>query len=113
MVIHNVTRGSIVCDHARRATTVISRAVGLLGRGSLSPGEGLLIAPCSSIHMFFMRFPIDVAYVDREGSVVKTVHRLRPWRVSAARGAHATLELPVGALEASGTAVGDRLVFGD
>lgn len=113
MRIENGTRGTVVCDRGRRANTFLSRAVGLLGRRGLEPGEGLLIEPCSSIHMFFMRFPIDVAYVDREGIVVKTVRGLRPWRISAARRARSTLELPAGTLDASGTVAGDVLVFRD
>lgn len=111
MVIRNLTRDSTVCDRARHARSMLARGIGLLGRRGLEPGEGLLIDPCSSIHMFFMRFAVDVAYVDRDDRVVKTVHELKPWRISAARHARRTLELPVGALDASETRVGDVLSF--
>jgi uncharacterized membrane protein (UPF0127 family) len=69
---------------------------GLLGRSGLERGEGLLLEPAGSIHTFFMRFPIDVVYLDGESRVVKVVRELRPWRASACRGAHAALELAAG-----------------
>jgi hypothetical protein len=86
--------------------------VGLLGRKELPEGHGLWIRPCKSIHTFFMRFPIDVAYVSSDGSVVKTCSRLRPFRLSmGGRGAHSVLELPAGSLERAGLKVGDRLSY--
>ena len=76
------------------------------------PGEGLLIERTSSIHMFFMRYPIDVVFVDRSGRVTRTVSRLRPWRlVWWARGARDCIELRAGALEGTDTAPGDQLAF--
>ena len=108
--VTNVTRGSEIAARVRRADRAWSRMVGLLGRRSLAVEEGLLLMPCTSIHTLFMRFPIDILYVDREHAVVKAVKDLQPFRVSAClRGAHSILELPVGAIEASGTQVGDRL----
>jgi uncharacterized membrane protein (UPF0127 family) len=84
---------------------------GLLGRRSLAPDEGLLIRPCSSIHMWFMRFPIDAVFLDGELTVLKVVEHLKPWRMSAKRGAKAVLELPAGAVEWRGLQVGDRLTL--
>ena len=69
---------------------------GLLGRSSLAPDEGLFIRPAGSIHMLFMRFPIDAVFVDEELRVVKVVRDLKPWRFAAARGAKAVVELPAG-----------------
>lgn len=80
------------------ADTPASRGKGLLGRDSLADGSGLWIVPCSSIHMFGMRFAIDVIYLDRSQRVVKMVRDLKPWRLSAAWGAHSVVELPAGAL---------------
>jgi len=110
--VRNLTRGSGVAGRVRRADQAWSRVVGLLGRRSLAGDEGLLLTPCTSIHTFFMRFPIDILYLDREQVVVKAVRALRPFRLSAClRGGRSTLELPAGAIEASGTQVGDRLVL--
>jgi uncharacterized membrane protein (UPF0127 family) len=108
--VDNLTRGTSVAERCRVAASLRERAVGLLATPSLAAGEGLLIERTQSIHMFFMRYPIDVVFVDREARVTRTVSALRPWRgVWWARAARDCLELPVGALAASGTAVGDQL----
>jgi uncharacterized membrane protein (UPF0127 family) len=87
-----------------------TRAVGLLGRKELPEGQGLWIRPCKSIHTFFMRFPIDVAYLASDGMVMKTCSRLRPFRLSmGGRQAHSVLELPPGFLERAEVKVGDTL----
>jgi uncharacterized membrane protein (UPF0127 family) len=86
---------------------------GLLGRDGLEPGTGMLIDRAPSVHMFFMRFPIDVVFLDRDRNVVGVRHRLRPWQVAGARRAVAALELPAGRAAAAGVEKGDRLVFED
>ena len=108
--IDNLTRGTSVAAQCRVAASLRDRTVGLLATPSLSAGEGLLIERTQSIHMFFMRYPIDVAFVDRAARVTRTVAGLRPWRVVWwARGARDCIELPVGALESSRTVAGDQL----
>jgi uncharacterized membrane protein (UPF0127 family) len=84
---------------------------GLLGRDGLEPGSGMLIDRAPSVHMFFMRFPIDVVFLDRDRKVLSVRHELRPWRVAGARGAVAALELPAGAAAAVGLAEGDVLAL--
>lgn len=112
MRIQNVTRGTALADRAVAARSMKARTVGLLGRSSLEPGEALLLEPCSSVHTAFMRFPIDVVYVDRSGRVVKVVRDLRPFRVSAVfRAGRSVIELPSGTVANTGTAVGDELSF--
>ncbi len=86
-----------------------ARRTGLLTRTGLSCGQAMIIAPTSAIHTWFMRFPIDVAFVSRVGVVVKTSRSVHPWRMVGAWGAYAVIELPVGALAESGTLVGDKL----
>jgi uncharacterized protein len=81
----------------------------LLGRQGLESGEGLLLSPASSIHMFFMRFAIDVVFVRRDGEVVKVAPNVRPWRIAAGRGAKIALELPAGEAGRRGIEVGERL----
>jgi uncharacterized protein len=83
---------------------------GLLGRSDLPRGEGVLLRPASSVHTWFMRFPIDVVFLDRELRVVKVVPQLAPWRVASGRGARAVLELAAGECERRGLRPGDRLV---
>jgi uncharacterized membrane protein (UPF0127 family) len=108
--IDNLTRATSVAERCRVAASLRDRAVGLLATPNLLAGEGLLIENTQSIHMFFMRYPIDVAFVDRDARVTRTVAGLRPWRVVWwAGGARDCIELPVGALSASGTLAGDQL----
>ena len=77
---------AMVADKVELAATWGSRLKGLLGRRSIAPGEGLHIVPCNSIHMFFMRFAIDVAFLAHDGRVVKLVHTIRPWRATSSSG---------------------------
>ena len=108
--VANLTRGTSVADRCRVASSLRERTVGLLATPSLEAGGGLLIERTQSIHMFFMRYPIDVAFIDRDGMVRRVLSGLRPWRVVWwARGARDCVELPVGAIEASGTVPGDQL----
>ncbi|GAC1549277.1 MAG: DUF192 domain-containing protein [Herpetosiphon sp.] len=111
VVITNQTRGTCVANAAEQASTFWSRGRGLLGRSHLAPDGGLVIVPCSNIHMLGMRFAIDVVFLDRSGHVLKLVPDCRPWRPFAgALRAYTTLELPVGAITASRTEVGDLVV---
>jgi uncharacterized membrane protein (UPF0127 family) len=104
-------RGGIVLgDRILHAHSWFSRLRGLLGRPAPGPGEGLMLTPCRVVHMFGMRYPIDVAFLDRAGVVVAIYPRLAPGAgTSWHRSARHALELPSGALARTGTAVGDRL----
>ena len=104
-------RGSVVLgDRILHADSWLTRLRGLLGRPAPGPGEGLMLTPCRSVHMFGMRYPIDVAFLDRDGVVVATYPGLPPGAgTSWHRRAQHALELPSGALAATGTSVGDRL----
>ena len=66
---------------AKVAKTLFARMKGLIGTKCLRPGEGMLILKCNSIHTFFMSFPIDATFLDRNGNVVKVVRNIRPWRL--------------------------------
>ena len=112
MRISNITRGTELASEAHTARGYWSRLVGLLGRASLPPGEALVLERCNSIHTAFMRFPIDVVYVDRSGRVRKVVSGLKPFRVSGVfRGACSVIELPAGTIASTGTEVGDELIL--
>ena len=105
------TEGKIVCERCEIPASAFGRARGLLGRDSLDPGAGMLIDRAGSVHMFFMRFPIDVVFLDRNWTVVGIRHGLRPWQVAGARRAAAALELPAGTAAAKGIVEGDVLVL--
>ncbi len=106
----NRARGTVLAEQAETARTWWTRGKGLLGRKGLPTGGGLIIEPCSSIHTWFMAFPIDVAFVAADGRVVRTAPALAPWRFGPfARGVRYVVELPAGALAASGTVADDYL----
>ncbi|HEX2044134.1 MAG TPA: DUF192 domain-containing protein [Gaiellaceae bacterium] len=103
--------GSPVCERCLLAETPLTRLRGLLGRAGLERGEGLYLRPASSIHTWFMRFPIDAVFVDREDRVLKIVRELRPWRLSGCRRASAVVELPAGECDRVGLREGEQLVL--
>ncbi|MGA3130612.1 MAG: DUF192 domain-containing protein [Terracidiphilus sp.] len=107
----NVTRGTMLAAQLENAQTGAARRKGLLGRERFLPGEGLWIAPCESVHTFFMRFPIDLVYLDRKHRVKKVRSNVAPWRMSACFTAHSVLELPAGTIVATRTERGDSVEF--
>ena len=109
VVVRNQTRNTVLADAADVADTSEKRRTGLLKHDRLDPGQGLWIVPCESVHSFFMKFTIDLVYLDRDRKVRKVRHRMVPWRLSACLTAHSILELPAGAVAASGTEKGDQL----
>ncbi len=107
--IRNARTGLPLATSLEGAFDSESRRRGLLGREGLAPGAALVIAPCNSIHMFFMKFPIDVVFVRKDGTVLRTVANVRPWRIALSPRAFAAIELAVGSIERSGTRAGDVL----
>src|SRR6266511_13556 len=103
--------GSPVCERCLLAETPLTRLKGLLGRRELPQGEGLLLRPASSIHMFFMRFPIDAVWLDGELTVLKVSRDVAPWKVAACKGAKGVVELPAGEAERRGVRAGERLLL--
>ncbi len=110
--VRNATRQSVLGGRVRVAATHWTRLRGMLGRPEPQPGEGLLIVPCRGVHMYGMKYPLDVVFLDREGTVVDLRPELRPGRRTGfIKGSHYALEIPTGTIQASGTRAGDRLVW--
>jgi uncharacterized membrane protein (UPF0127 family) len=109
-ITHSRT-GAVVAADAVLADSPLSRMKGLLGRRSMPANEAIILRPASSIHTLFMRFALDVIYLDREDTVVKVVPDLVPWRFSAASGGHTVIEMAAGATKGLGIEAGDRLVL--
>jgi hypothetical protein len=107
--VRNLTRASLLGDSIDIADDRAKRNTGLLKHTRLEPGHGLWIVPCEAIHMFFMKFPIDVVYIDRKHRVRKVVRALRPWKMSMCITAHSVIELPVGVIDETQTQKGDQL----
>ena len=103
--------GRIVCDSVTVADSTLRRMRGLLGRQTLPPGEGVALRPAWSIHTAFMRFPIDVVFIDAEQVVMRVEHSLRPFKAASCRGAREVVELAAGECERRGLAPGDRVAW--
>src|ERR1700741_1012053 len=107
-MVRNQTRKTVLARAAEKANTSAKRRTGLLKHERLDPGDGLWIVPCESVHTFFMKFPIDLVYLDRKHKVKKVRHAVPAWRMSACLTAHSVLELPAGTLRETGTVKGDE-----
>jgi uncharacterized membrane protein (UPF0127 family) len=113
----NSTRGTVLCARVEDAGGIAGQSRGLLGRDSLEHDEGMLFVrgrfePFMLMHMFFMRFPIDIVFLDRDGRVIRINPGLRPWRLSSiVFGARKALELAAGAVDRSATQAGDLIAF--
>lgn len=102
--------GRVLAERLSRPRTAAGRALGLMFRRSLAPGEGLWLRPCNGIHMFFVRFPIDAVFLDRSERVVRAYPGLRPWRVVPfVRRAHSVVEVPAGTIADLGLEAGEPL----
>jgi uncharacterized protein len=108
-VLENTRNSEVVADHLLTAFESAGRNKGLLGRDGLDAGSAMILAPCSAVHTFFMRFSIDVAFVARDGRVIKVRRAVAPWRIAVAFGAFAVIELAAGSLERANTIRGDVL----
>lgn len=95
-----------------RAASFATRLLGLLARPRLQAGEALYLAPCASVHTCFMRYAIDVAFVDRQGRVIKLVSGLKPYRAAACWRAHGAVELAAGEAARLGIREGSPLAVG-
>lgn len=107
---YNRTKDIPIADNTLLASSLFKRMRGLMGSSvkGFVPGQGLWIVPCEGIQTFGMRFPIDAAYLDAAGRVLRVYHRLSPWRIAAVNfRTHSVLELPPGTLARTQTQVGD------
>ena len=112
MKIINQTRKTILADDAVIANTFLSRIQGLLGKKGLNQGQALILKPCSSVHTCFMRFPIDILFVDRNNQVLRTVANLVPFRFSPIFfKSRFVIELPAGIIRSTSTSQGDKLIL--
>jgi hypothetical protein len=112
LLVANVSRGTVLGQAIEVAQTAAQKVKGLLGRECLEDGQGLLFKSAGSLHTLFMRFPIDIVYADKNGKILKLSESVGPFKlVAAPLRCFYALELPAGAIKASGTRVGDRLSF--
>ncbi len=113
MKVWNKTRNTILVEQLRVADSFFKRLKGLLGTDELPVGDALLIRPCNAIHMFGMRYALDIVFVSRENVVLQIIRALQPGQTAKCSQAAYVLELPCGALDATGTETGDVLEIVD
>ena len=111
-VLRNQRTGAVVATDLEAAFERETRNKGLLGRTGLPDGRALVIAPCNSVHTFFMKFTIDVFFVARDGTVRKISRGLRPWRIALSPKSFAVIEMADGAATRAGVTPGDQLLVG-
>lgn len=110
MKVTNLSQNTILGEKVKLADTFGSRFLGLMFRKTLTEGEGLVIKPCNSIHMFFMRFPLDIIFADKNNIVIYLLEGIRPWRISKiVRHSKYVVELPKGMIYKTKTEIGDKL----
>lgn len=107
--VRNLTRDTLIANSLEAAASGPKRSKGLLGRNGIEKGGGLWIIPCEAVHTFFMKFPIDLIYIDRNYRVKKVRSNVGPWRISGCLTAHSVIELPSGSVRESKTERGDLL----
>lgn len=111
MQVVNLTRNEVLADRAAYAGAFWSRFRGWMGKKTVQAGEALILEPCRSIHTFWMRFAIDVIFVAADGSVVRVIENMGPFRLSpVVKAARLVIELPVGTVNRTGTRVHDKLI---
>jgi uncharacterized membrane protein (UPF0127 family)/CheY-like chemotaxis protein len=108
--IFNASDWQIVCHRAILADRTLRRMRGLMGRSGLAEGEGMLLRPAPAIHTAFMRFPIDVVFLDNETRVLEIIEALPPWRTASNRRSRAVLELGAGEARRRNVRVGNQLL---
>ncbi|MFH0762554.1 MAG: DUF192 domain-containing protein [Candidatus Omnitrophota bacterium] len=112
MRINNKTKNKALAEDAVMASSLFSRMKGLLGRKEFKKGQALILAPCNSIHTLFMRFPIDIVFLDKNKRILRIIPSLQPFRLSGIYfNAAYAVELPAGTAEDRSSSLGDVLAF--
>ncbi len=110
LVVHQTSGGAVIAERIVRAEGFVARLLGLLGRAGLGDSEGLWLENCRSVHMFFMRFPVDLIFYADNFKVLHVERTLKPWRISSYQpGADGVVEVTAGTIDRFAIAVGDQL----
>lgn len=114
MKLVNLSKNIEVASEVEVASTYLKRLIGLLGRSGLGSGKALWIHHCHSIHTWFMRFPIDVVFVDEKMKVRAVYEDMGAWRMTSPfTKAESVFELPAGTLKSKPVELGDELHVGN
>lgn len=106
--IINQTNEQVLGDKITYANSIYGRFIGLMGKSELKKGEGVFLTPCNSIHMMFMKFPLDILFLDRKNKIIHITKDIKPWKISrVVFKAQSVLEVPAGTVENTKSNVGD------
>lgn len=112
MVLWNLTKQVVLAHEVRLACSFKERFKGWMGKQRVEKGQALLIYPCKGIHTWFLRFPLDILFLSKEGEVLLTLSNLPPFRFSPwVPLSQAVVELPAGCIQATNTSAGDKLIL--
>lgn len=112
MKVYNSTQNDLIADNVKVADNFFSRSIGLLSKKSLSEGEGLIIKPCCSIHTFFMKFNIDVLFINKKNKVIALYEKVNPWNVLPIHiTSYYVIELPSGTISKKNIDKGSLIKF--
>ena len=112
--INNLSKENMLLDNVKIADSFFTRLKGLLGEPGLEPGEGIVIKPCNSIHTLGMKFPIDVAFVNKDNMVIHIMDNIPKGKMSSIiKGAKYVIEARAGEFKARNLEVGDVIEIGD
>ena len=109
LLLVNERTGHLMASAVEIAVTAAARAKGWAGRERIEVTSALVLSPCWAVHTAFVRMPIDVAFVDRNGCVVRCVREMKPWSAAVSLRAHAAIEFAAGSLRSHDLRIGDRL----
>jgi len=109
LLLVNERTGHLVASAVEIAATRASGRNPLAGRDRIELASAVVLTPCFAVHTAFMRTPIDVAFVDRDGRIVRLVREMQPWKAAVSLRAHAAIELAPGSLRSHDVKIGDRL----
>lgn len=108
MNIYNSTQNKLITGDVKIAEDFFTRSIGLLSKKSLSQDEGLIIRPCCSIHTFFMRFPIDVLFINKKNEIIALYENVKPWRILPIHPtSNYVVELPAGQISVKNICLSD------
>ena len=111
-MITNISKGTVLALRETKADNFFARAMGLMGRSNFSAQEAMVIVPCRSVHTFFMRFPIDIIFLDKDNRIIEIIESMKPFRLSRINyRAYSVVELAAGTIHATQTTAGDSLLF--
>lgn len=114
MRVINQTKNTVLAEEAVVAASIFSRIIGLLGKSGLKKEEALILKPCNSVHTFFMRFSIDVLFIDKRYRIIRAISSLRPFHITSLYfKAALAIEMPAGIIQLSSTQEGDIVLISD